>query len=280
MDSLALNPVNPRKPHLERIKPNLRHIKFSLLKCNMDYFLIITGYERVGKSNLAIAVAEEYLKTPPFKHNTHEEELTLGKENYIFSPEDFFRVPYELPRGSPMIVDEGGVAMLANEAVTAEGIEVKKIMTVMGERNLFVIICAPQLDLLQPYARARRIQSTLRVVRRGGFLGYNRPAILKIRKDSRTNQLVYPPPVFRDVWQQRTGALWAEYEDMKTDYLKTRNSTRQFVGATQAAKELEISIPQVYRLSRDGRLPGETHPITGRLRFNIEDLRLLKQQKR
>ena len=273
--------INPARPHLNRVIPNLQIIKRCNLLHNTDAFWIVSGYERVGKSNLAQALAEIYLKLKPDEHPKRpKQELTLTKEHFIFTPEQFFSVPYEVPRGSPIIVDEGGTAMLANEAITAEGREVKKIVTVMGERNLFVIICAPQWDLLQPYIRARRGTTLLKVVARGHFLAYNKPAVQRIRKDARTAQLVYPPPTFMDSWQFRGGKLWNEYETMKADHLKARNapdSSNELLMATTAARRLGISVNTLNKYSDDGTIPW-TELFNGQRRWRENDIAMLLKE--
>jgi hypothetical protein len=170
--------------------------------------------------------------------------------------------------------------MLANDAITTEGKEVKKTITVMGERNLFVIICAPQWDLLQPYVRARRATTLLKVTSRGRFLAYNKPAIRRIRKDARTAQLVYPPPTFMDSWQFRGGELWEEYEKMKATHLKSRKTKEgddKLLMATTAARRLGVSVNTLNKYSDDGTIPW-TELFNGQRRWRESDISMLLKE--
>jgi hypothetical protein len=268
------NEIDENRPHLDRALPNLQLAKYCTTMKNMDSWAMVCGYEGGGKSNFSCALAEAYLGIPPYAHRLAPDvPLTLNKENWVFTAEDMLTRPYELPRGGVLIADEGATTMLADDTITKEGKEVKKLITVLRERNLFVIICVPEWDLVQPYIRARRTQMLYRCVSRGTVLAYSKPLIQRIRKDEKSKQLVYPPPAFKDHWQERKGELWAAYDKMKNDYLASRRVPKALrkLKAGDVARMLGVAPGTVCRWAKEGEL-SFTHDVVGQRVFELEDV--------
>jgi len=275
------SPIDPHRPHLDRILPNIRLAKYCTTQKNMDNWAMVVGYEGGGKSNFGGGLAEAYLGVPPFTHRLEPDKpLTMDKNNWVFTPEDMLSRPYELDRGSPIIADEGATTMLADDTITKEGKEVKKLTTVLRERNLFVIICVPEWDLVQPYIRARRTQMLYRCVSRGTVLVYGKPQIQRIRKDEKSKQLVYPPPAFKDHWQERKGALWEQYDKMKNDYLASRRVPKALrqLHNKEVTQLLHISTGTLATWCRAGRIPYELD-FLGRRTFKLEDIQAVAAER-
>ena len=275
------SPIDPNRPHLDRIAPNIRLTKYCTTQKNMDSWAMVVGYEGGGKSNFSCALAEEYLGVPPYAHRLEPDKpLTLGKDNWVFTAEDMLTRPYELDRGGVLIADEGATTMLADDTITKEGKEVKKLTTVLRERNLFVIICVPEWDLVQPYIRARRTQMVYRCVSRGTVMVYSKPQIHRIRKDEKSKQLIYPPPAFKDHWQERKGDLWAAYDQMKNDYLATRRTPKALraLHAKEVMGLLRISSTTLSRLCLEGRIP-HTLDFMGRRTFKLEEIQAVAEER-
>lgn len=275
------NEIDPNRPHLDRIVPNIRLTKYCTTQKNMDSWAMVVGYEGGGKSNFACALAEAYLGVPPFTHRLDPDvPLKMAKENWVFTPEDMLARPYELPRGGVLIADEGATTMLADDTITKEGKEVKKLTTVLRERNLFVIICVPEWDLVQPYIRARRTQMVYRCVARGTVMAYNKPQIYKIRKDEKSKQLVYPPPSFKDHWQERKGQLWDAYDKMKNDYLASRRVPKALreLHAKDVMRLLGVGSTTLSRLCKENRIPFELD-FVGRRTFKLEDIQAVAEER-
>jgi predicted DNA-binding transcriptional regulator AlpA len=223
----------------------------------MDSLIIIEGYERSGKSNLAQAIAEMYINTPPYTHKLlPEQKLELTQKAFIFDRETFGERIYELPRGSPIIVDEGATTLFAKDAMEKGSREAEQLLTVMGERNLFTIICAPSFFSLLPYVRNHRAQTLIRVVHRGRYFVYNKHALGGIQRDSKSGQIKYPAPTAKGNWSRVTGALWDSYEAMKSDYLKKRvmRGADKLIGVSKVREITGLSFSQIYRMCEDGRL--------------------------
>jgi hypothetical protein len=278
---ILFNEIDENRPHLDRALPNLQLAKYCTTMKNMDSWAMVCGYEGGGKSNFSCALAEAYLGIPPFAHRLEPDvPLTLNKENWVFTAEDMLTRPYELPRGGVLIADEGATTMLADDTITKEGKEVKKLITVLRERNLFVIICVPEWDLVQPYIRARRTQMLYRCVSRGTVLAYSKPLIQRIRKDEKSKQLVYPPPAFKDHWQERKGELWAAYDKMKNDYLASRRVPKALrqLHNKEVTQLLHISTGTLATWCRAGRIPYELD-FLGRRTFKLEDIQAVAAER-
>jgi len=257
--------------HLARITPNLANIKPLLCKKDMDYFLGIIGYERSGKSNLAQAIAKSYIECPPHHHHKAPAiPLKFDKNHYAFSAEQLSEKVYTLPRGSPVIIDEGATTLFTMDAITPEGREATKLITVMGERNLFVIICVPDFFLLTPYIRNHRLKSLCRVVSRGRAAVYSKPTMRKIEKN-KSGRVRYPAPTFVDSWQEQKGQLWNEYEKMKADYLRRRVRKQDKILGIKAVSEITgFSTSTIYDYCNRGLIP--YMEILGRKKFRESDI--------
>jgi len=258
--------------YLKRTRPNLKAIKNLLLKKDMDYFLMVVGYERSGKSNLAQAIAQAYLEESPKYHHKHKNtKIQLTSKNFVFDVETLQERVYTLPRGSPIIIDEGATTILAHESITPQGREALKLVTTMGERNLFVIICVPDFFLVQPYIRNNRVKSVFRVVSRGRYYLYNKVAMGKIIKDKKTGRTRYPPFTYVDYWGEQKGELWGQYEKLKSEYLSRRSIKKdRVIGIKEVSEITGLSTATIYNYCDKGLIP--YFEVLGRKKFRESDI--------
>ena len=96
-----------------------------LVEKDLDYLMIVTGRERIGKSSLAMQVA---LSVDP----------EFDVSQIVFDVPNLYEQVYKLKKGQAVIIDEGATAFFAREAMNTDVREGIKLLTVMGERNLFV----------------------------------------------------------------------------------------------------------------------------------------------
>jgi len=117
-----------------------RKIGEMIVKNDLDFLLVITGRERIGKSTLALQIAS--IVDPDFK-----------VDQIVFDIPTLYKKVYELNKGQVVIIDEGATAFFAREAMATDVREGVKLLTVMGERNLFVILCVPNFFIVDKYIR-------------------------------------------------------------------------------------------------------------------------------
>jgi hypothetical protein len=129
------------------------------LQNDEDYVLLFDGPERGGKSTLAQQVAR--VVDPSFNH-----------ERMCIDIDEFSRALDTAEKGQAVVFDE------AYRGLSSEGWQdkVAKLLRTkfmeMGQKNLFVIIVAPNMFLLHKYIVLHRSRSFIHVYRKDGKRGF------------------------------------------------------------------------------------------------------------
>lgn len=186
---------------LDMLNANLAGIA-GLLRKDWDWLHICTGYEGSGKSTLALQMC---LAVDP----------AFNAGRVCFTADEFMRAVDTSKKYQAILCDEGSEFLLSRNAMTKDSKDAVKLFTQMRSKNLFVVICIPSIDIIDSYVRDHRIRSMTRIVRRGAFEFYNGRQCKMIRKDPKTNQLVYPQPSFFDGFGKFDGRLWTAYLQKK-----------------------------------------------------------------
>ena len=157
------------------LQQNLDKIK-DHIKLDWDYFLVIEGEERTGKSTLALQIGK-YI------------DPNFSIDNIAFDGEQFREKLKNAKHGSVLIFDEAGTALFSRESQDElQRILVKAFMT-MGVKNLFIVLLIPAFLFLDSYLRKQRGQSLIKVYykknangvrERGYFRSYNKFGMRKI----------------------------------------------------------------------------------------------------
>ncbi len=132
--------------------------KSKMLAMDWDWWTIITGPERAGKSTLAIQDA---------MFTSHDDFSKHWKERITYAPEDFLGAIEVAPFGATIIMDEAAEAWFKLEFQTATNRAIAKAVTQVGERQLNIEIVTPGIGLIDK-AGIRR-HRTWTMVRAPGF---------------------------------------------------------------------------------------------------------------
>ena len=179
------------------LKENLDGIA-KLLRKDWDWLHVVTGYEGVGKSSLAMQMCIAI--DPSFN---------IG--SICFTADEFMRAVDRAKKYQAILADEGSEFLLSRDAMKRENRDAVKLFTQMRSKNLFIVICIPNIMILDSYVREHRIRSMTRVVRRGAFEFYSGKLCKMIKKDGKTRQIIYPQTNFFDGFPILKGKLWNEY---------------------------------------------------------------------
>jgi len=135
------------------------------LKNNFDCITIITGYEGSGKSVLGSQIA-----------TTVSPEFHKGLVGY--DPEDLARMVKDLKKGDTIWLDEGGLFLFSRDANKGANKILIKFLTICRQLNVHVIICVPNMFILDTYLRDHRIKRLFHIVKnRKAFVLFNKEAI-------------------------------------------------------------------------------------------------------
>jgi hypothetical protein len=232
-------------PGFFKLKKNLKGIKVLILKHDFDWLIVIAGYERVGKSTLALQVCR-YID-PKFT-----------EEQVVFDVRHFSKLVWSLEPGRAILIDEGATAMFNRNAMTADVKTGVQILTTMGARNLFVVICVPSFEILDKYIQEHRVRSVLRVTSRGNFLFYSKRQIERSHYHKTLKKRFWAEPNFQDSFKECSGELWEKYKKRKMDYLIER-SEHWFEQQTEQGQEkaaIENRLDELIPLSKAAKMLG------------------------
>ena len=237
---------------------NLETVKRAIIEKDMDFLLVITGRERIGKSSLGL-------------HTAVTIQPDFDVSQIVFDIQTLYEQVYSLKPGSVVIIDEGATAFFSRDAMSTDVKDGIKLLTVMGERNLFVIICVPSFFILDKYIREYRVSGIARVVARGRFKYYSRSRLKRSFKGKTNKRFNWRNPSFKDSFPAFTGKLWEEYTERKAEYLAKRKAPRLeegkegngFILVSKKAKQENVSVSTIKRMIDKGELEGHK-TIAGR----------------
>lgn len=197
--------------HMEMLKRDLSLITHQIVDNDEDWFVGIDGYERKGKTTLALQMALHC--NPKF-----------SVDDIVFTPKEFRQRVLNSHPGDVILVDEGALVFHAQEGNTREGRKIIKLATVMGKYNTMIITCVPKITVIHKYIREHRLKTYIRVYKKGTYAVYNKPALNKyvqilgrggLRKGQR-----YPPYLYRERFGGIHGELWESYLEKKSKQIQ------------------------------------------------------------
>lgn len=252
---------------MQILEKNLDKIKRQIVKNDLDWFIVIEGYERSGKSKLAKKIAQYF--DPDFK--IRQFVFTMPQlENLIYDKS------HPLKKGQVVIIDEGATAMFKRDAMREENVDGVKTLTTMGHKNLLVIICVPSaFELIESYVMRHRIKTLIKIIRRGKFKAYNRKLIKRVHFNAKTRTWVYPRCAFAERFTAPDDELWAEYLEKKEEYLSTRSNMRKvegWGGQGAAAKAAFRTKETIQRWRVNGLLPSAKQQ-GGRWAYRLDEVK-------
>jgi len=135
------------------LKSNLDLLSQSLKK-DYDFFIVIDGRERFGKSTLASQIA--YYLDP-----------TYNLDRCVFTADQFAEAVEKAEKFQAIVFDEAHGYLGSRSSMSSFNKKLVKIMTEMGSKNLIVILCLPNFFELDKYPAIWRSSCLLHVHQRG-----------------------------------------------------------------------------------------------------------------
>lgn len=238
------------------------------LRYDWDWVHLVEGEERSGKSCLGIQICElvqSELGTP------------LKQEQITQSVPDMKYQAYELPKYSALQADEGASMFFGRDAMKPENKEAIKFLTIMGESNLFLVICVTTLEVIDPYIRKHRIKSLTVVTKRGRLKFYSRKRVKQIRYDPRLKRWIYPSANFAESYTlPENTEFWEAYKKRKREYNRDKMIERKdpnLLGITKAAIAVDRKPSTIYAWEKKGLI--EPIKVAGRKKYRLDQLNKL-----
>ncbi len=162
MGNLSQKNIEPLfKTRNGRLIKYLNLLKRRALYHDYDYFIVIVGKERRGKTTLEAQVGHY---------------MTDGKftaDNMCMDAEEFTSFFQDVPKGGVACFDEGGTNLYSREAMTTINRTLTKCFMVSGIKNCGIIVCIPSFFLLDSYVRNHRIDLLIYIHKRGKFKAFS-----------------------------------------------------------------------------------------------------------
>lgn len=184
-------------------KSNMGIIRDNYLKKNFDWLHCIDGFERLGKSTLAIQTCLEI-------------DPTFDLNRICFSPKQYLNAVENAKKGQAILYDEAGTGLFSRQAMDAVNIVINKVLMTVGAKNIFHCMVLPNFFALDRNVAQYRVTSLAHIYRRGHFQFYSRKR-LQIIAEKRSFYVQRPNFVGR--WGDYN-PFKKEYERLKQKYLK------------------------------------------------------------
>lgn len=204
-------------------KANYLILKKKVLHEDWDGLIIVDGIEGTGKSTKAQQIGGFF-------------DPTLNMDRIVFTAEEFERAIINAKKGQCVIWDEADMA--SSDSVKKQNKALKRRLQLIREKNLFIIIVAPYIFMLDKYlvvGRARAlIHCYTKEFKRGFFSFYNQNRLksLVIRGSRNWNYRVTNPN-FRGRYVK---GYWVD----EKEYRKKKREQ------SQANSEVEESVDKRY----------------------------------
>ena len=228
---------------MDVLRQNLQYAKGELRK-DKDWLHVNDGYERSGKSDIAL---QESTEIQPEILDSMASIKKFVEKQITFTSKEFEKAINRANRYDVVMADEGAEAFLNTDSMKADNIDNKKLLTKIGAKNLFIIINVPDIFLLEPYIRGHRIKSLCHITSRGHIAVYSKERIKKISRDKETRSTIYPSPNFYDTFNKLEGRkglegkLWEFYRQRKMDYLSRRSLADKLAAKADSIMERTFS---------------------------------------
>ncbi len=178
------------------------YLKFRASR-KFDGVVVVTGDEGVGKSTLALRIAQGLNPAFPMSDLCYTASEVLGAYQ-------------RARRGQPFVYDEGVRGLLAGETFSPEQVALVKALTLVRSSGAVLLICIPSIHMLSKQIRARRATLWVHVSSRGRGTVFVRDHRLKFKDKGDLNMTGWAtcPKV---TWKPYSvlSRLWRDYEVKK-----------------------------------------------------------------
>jgi len=231
----------------ENLQKNLDITKDSVINKNWDYFTVISGIPRVGKSTLAQQIAC-YL------------DPTFNIDRICFTAKEYIEKSSKLTKGQAIILDESFADLNTNLSRSPEFAAILNHMQVIGQNNLFHILVLPDFFSLAKNVALFRASHLFVVYaedyNRGRFAAFGRRKKSKLYEDGKKySNYQAVEPNFRGRFVGKWLINEDEYKERKKEhqikqakvlvkipkYLKQRNKLIRYIYHNLNMKEEDIA---------------------------------------
>ena len=234
---------------MKSLKKNLDNVRKRLLEKDQDFVLVVDGREGVGKSSLALHIATYF--DPKF-----------NVDKICFNISDFKKQLFKSKRGGCILIDEGALLAMSRNAMTSDNREFMKIMTICRKFNQLIIICIPNINIIDSYIRNHRVAALVRVTKLARYAIYSKKKLNSVRKHPHSSKLIYPRPNIRESFPKFNGELWPKY--LKKKDLQIYDQNRDWISLNKYAKKINQDPRTVKKRIEDGALEARHDEDTGR----------------
>lgn len=241
---------NGFKTDKEKLEKYLTLWKHRINFQDYDFFCVVVGKERRGKSTLALHIAK-------FLSNEN-----MKIENICLDLNEFITSLQKAKKGDIIILDEAGTNLYSREAMSAINRSLTKAFMVSGMMNIGIILCLPSFFNLDTYIRTHRVDLLLLVPVRAKIKAYShkRARIIALKGAKEKSYTVTKPITvgwFRKYNQD--DALYKLYREkemkFKTGYIGSIQDTISgMISTTKFAELLGVTVTTVYRYIRDKKI--------------------------
>lgn len=233
--------------------PDLLYAEYSeirrlIVERNWDYWTLITGDERTGKSTLANIVAQ--ITDPDF----------APKKQTAFSLLEYLDILETARPGQTCVLDEAGSVAYARDSQKRENKALNVISMVSGMKNLHVIMVVPDKRDVDTFFRNRRVRAWLHVGSRGSCIAH-------VRRKTPYQDEPYWMPVFRHHFAD--APIGTGYDSKKKGFLDASiRDARETLSARQKApSQGEEDEPALSRREEELKI---AHHVAGNDRYWVK----------
>lgn len=219
------NPTEDRIPESVRKSAILRKVIYRRVhEWNQNFMGVFVGETGKGKSYAALRLAEALY--PDF-----------SVDDVAFTLEEFFTlVEEDRPEGSVIVLDEAGVGASHRDWYDDAHQHLNYVLQTWRHQNRIAILTLPELDKLDPVARAR-LHGYFEMIRINHDEQWSRAQFKRIKTNPRTGENYYRYPRLRWNGTKRkfkgvtfglpSESLTDAYEKRKTEFTDTLNQGAQ-----------------------------------------------------
>lgn len=230
-------------PYLNKYK---KRIKFH----DFDFFVVVVGKERRGKSTLAAQLGY------------YMSDGKMPIENICMDMEEFTSALQRANKGDVIIFDEAGTNLYSREAMTSINRMLTKAFMISGLKNICIILCIPSYFSLDSYIRTHRIDLLLFIPKRGYLKAYSskrakeislRGSKMKMMEVVRANDVGWFPKVWPD--KQMEAEYKIKEREYKFNFIK--DLKKNIEGYYTTGKFCQLTgydLQTIYRWIRDKKL--------------------------
>lgn len=242
----------------------LFNIQKAVTEKNADHFIVICGKEGTGKSTLAIQIAA--MLDPDFK---------VGK--ICFKMSDYIQQLNYCKKGDAYILDEGNMFLFSRESYSDDNRFMIKLFSILRQKNLYTIICVPNLFTLDSYVRDHRVDTLIYVHSRSKYVCYVKKAIRVISKEGSRSKSVgghkvpggtFFPGYFNKFFPKINNITEETYQAYKGKHfdgflqelskiVKLRDSKSPFMSLKEAQKIIPLNRETFIKLIKAKKLRGK-----------------------